>query len=95
MLELNGPATTASLLKNIWCSVEGLGKRVPVRLIDGPERTALLTSQNLDKAAARAPLRFATLACNRLLTPATKIQRVYGQGVSTPSRPACRFAPCG
>ena len=85
VLELNGPATKDSLLDKVWCSVEGLGERVPVRLIDGPERDALLTSQNLDKAAAREPLRFGTLACNRRLTPAAKIQLVYGKGVSTPS----------
>ncbi len=85
VLQLNGPATQASVLQNVWCSVEGLGERVPVRLIDGPERAALLKSQNLDKAAAKDPLRVATLACNRRLTPATKVQLVYGQGVSTPS----------
>ncbi|MDO8249903.1 MAG: MG2 domain-containing protein, partial [Rhodoferax sp.] len=85
VLQLNGPATQASLLQNVWCSVEGLGERVPVRLIDGAERAALLKSQRLDKAAAKDPLRVATLACNRRLTPATKVQLVYGQGVSTPS----------
>ncbi|WP_029525577.1 alpha-2-macroglobulin family protein [Polaromonas glacialis] len=84
VLELNGPATTASILQNVWCSVEGLGERVPVRLIDGAERDALLKSQNLDKAAAKEPLRVATLACNRRLTPAAKIQLVYGKGVRTP-----------
>ncbi|MEO8015080.1 MAG: MG2 domain-containing protein, partial [Polaromonas sp.] len=85
VLELNGPATTASLRDKVWCSVEGLGERVPVRLIEGSERGALLKSQHLDKAAAQDPLRIATLACNRRLTPATKVQLVYGQGVSTPS----------
>ena len=85
VLELNGPATTASVRDNVWCSVEGLGERVPVRLINGAERDTLLKSQNLDKAAAKEPLRVATLACNRRLTPAAKIQLVYGKGVRTPS----------
>ena len=85
VLRLNGPATLASLQKNVWCSVEGLGERVPVRLIDGAERDTLLKSQNLDKAAAKDPLRIATLACNRRLTPDTKLQLVYGKGVATPS----------
>jgi uncharacterized protein YfaS (alpha-2-macroglobulin family) len=85
LLQLNGPATLASLQKNLWCAVDGLGERVPVKLIDGPERQALLKARNLDKAAAKEPLKFATLACNRRLTPATKIQLVYGKGVSTPS----------
>ena len=85
VLELNGPATTASLRDKVWCSVQGLGERVPVRLIEGSERGALLKSQHLELAAAQDPLRVATLACNRRLTPATKVQLVYGQGVSTPS----------
>ena len=85
VLQLNGPATQSSILQNVWCSVEGLGERVPVRLIDGTEREALLKSQNLDKAAAKDPLRFVTLTCNRRLTAATKVQLVYGKGVSTTS----------
>ncbi|MEO7400161.1 MAG: MG2 domain-containing protein, partial [Polaromonas sp.] len=84
-LQLNGQATLQSLRDKVWCSVEGLGERVPVRLIEGADRAALLKSQHLDQAAAKDPLRYATLACNRRLTPATKIQLVYGQGVSTPS----------
>ena len=58
VLQLNGPAAQASMLQNVWCSVEGLGERVPVRLIGGAEREALLKSQNLDKAAAKDPLRW-------------------------------------
>ncbi|MDP3825263.1 MAG: MG2 domain-containing protein, partial [Polaromonas sp.] len=85
VLQLNGPATLASVRENVWCSVEGLGERVPVKLIEGKEREALLKSQNLDKAAEKDPLRVVTLACNRRLTPASKLQLVYGKGVSTPS----------
>ncbi len=85
VLQLNGQATLASVRDNIWCSVEGLGERVPVKLIEGKERDALLKSQNLDKAAAKDPLTVVTLACNRRLTPASKLQLVYGKGVTTPS----------
>lgn len=85
LLQLNGPATLQSIRENVWCAAEGLGERVPVKLIDGKEREELLKSQGLDKAAAKDPLRYVTLACNRRLTPATKVQLVYGKGVSTPS----------
>ncbi|OYY36702.1 MAG: alpha-2-macroglobulin [Polaromonas sp. 39-63-25] len=85
VLQLNGPATLASIRENVWCSVEGLGERVPVKLIEGKERDALLKSQNLDKAAGKDPLSVVTLACNRRLTPASKLQLVYGKGVATPS----------
>ena len=85
LLQLNGAATLKSIQDNMWCSVEGLGERVPVKLIEGKERDALLKSQGLEKAAIAEPLKFVTLACNRRLTPASKIQLVYGKGVSTPS----------
>ena len=85
VLQLNGPATLKSILDHVWCEVDSLGERVPVRLIDGPQRDALLKSQHLTKLAAREPLSFVTLTCNRRLTPATKVQLVYGKGVSTPA----------
>nr|WP_315490209.1 MG2 domain-containing protein [uncultured Rhodoferax sp.] len=83
-LRLNGPATLASLQANVWCSVEGLGERVAIRLIDGKDRTALLKSQGLEAAAAKDPLSIVTMACNRTLTPSARVQIVFGQGVSTP-----------
>ncbi len=84
LLQLSGPATLQSVQDKVWCAVEGLGERVPVRLIAGAERDSLLKSQGLDKAAATEPLKFVTLACNRRLTPSAKVQLVYGKGVSTP-----------
>ena len=85
LLELNGAATLQSISKSVWCAVDGLGERVPVKLIEGKEREALLKSHRSDKAAAKEPLKFVTLACNRRFTPASKVQIVYGKGVSTPS----------
>ncbi len=85
VLRLNGPATLASLQASVSCSVEGLGERVPVRLIEGRQREELLKALSLDKAAARDPLRYATLACNRRLPPSARVQLVYGLGVATPS----------
>ncbi|MBC7917895.1 MAG: alpha-2-macroglobulin, partial [Rhodoferax sp.] len=84
-LRLNGPATLASVQANVWCAVEGLGERVAVRLIDGADRAALLKAQGLEQQAARDPLSVVTLACNRRLTPAAKVQLVYGKGVATPA----------
>ena len=85
VLRLNGPATEASLQSNVWCAVEGLGERVPVRLIGGNDRTALLMANGWDKAAAKEPQRYVTLACNRRFTPDSRVAVVYGKGVATPS----------
>ena len=85
LLRLNGAATLNSIQDNVWCAAEGLGERVAVKLIGGSEREAFLKSQGLEKAAAQESLKFVTLTCNRRLTPASKVQIVYGKGVSTPS----------
>jgi hypothetical protein len=85
VLRLNGAATEASLQSHVWCAVEGLGERVPVRLIDGADRAALLKANGWDKAAAKEPQRYATLACNRRFTPDSRVSIVFGKGVATPS----------
>jgi uncharacterized protein YfaS (alpha-2-macroglobulin family) len=85
VLRLNGSATVASVQSNVWCAVEGLGERVPVRLIDGKDRAALLKANGWDKPAAQEPLRYVTLACNRRFTPDSKVSIVVGKGVATPS----------
>ncbi len=85
LLELNGPATLQSVRDNVWCAADGVGERVPVRLLEGSERDTLLKSLSRDKEAAKEPLRYVALQCNRTLTPASRVQLVYGKGVATPS----------
>ncbi|MBP9785350.1 MAG: alpha-2-macroglobulin, partial [Giesbergeria sp.] len=85
VLQLSGPATLASVKASAWCSMEGVGERIPVRLIDGAQRGELLKALRLDKEAAKAPLTIATLACNRRLTAGSKLQLVVGKGLATPS----------
>ena len=82
---LNGPATAASVRDNLWCALDGVGERVPVRLLEGSEREALLKAYGIDKAAAREPLRHVSFACARRFTPASKVRIVYGKGIATPS----------
>jgi alpha-2-macroglobulin len=85
VLRLSGEATLASVRAHIWCTSDSLGERVPVRLLEGKERAELLKAQHVDKDAARSPLSFVTLACNRRLNSAAKVQLVFEKGVATPS----------
>ena len=85
VLELNGAATLDSVRQNVWCSADGVGERIPVKLLDGDQRAGLLKAFGRDKAAEKEPLRFITMQCNRTLTPGAKVQIVYGKGVATPS----------
>ena len=91
VIRLNGAATTESLQANLWCAVDGLGERVPIRLIDGEARANLLTAMGMDKDAAQDPQRYVAFSCNRRLTPASRVQVVYGKGVTTPSGVANRI----
>jgi alpha-2-macroglobulin len=81
VLRMNGPATEASALQSIWCESNGLGNRIPVKTTDAPSRTALLKHFRLEKDSARV----LTLTCQQALPAATKMQLVYGAGVTGPS----------
>jgi len=83
--ELNGPATPESVRAHMWCAADGLGERVPVTLVEGEQRDALLKAFGYERAARQDPLRVVTLQCNRTLTPGSRLQIVYGKGVATPS----------
>ncbi len=85
LLQLNGAATAQSLRENVWCAVEGLGERVPVNLVEGEQRDALLKANGLAESAAKDAQRYITLQCRRALAPASRVTLVYGQGVATPS----------
>ena len=82
VLRLSGPATVQSIRANVWCAVEGLGERVPVRLVDGKDRDAVIKVNGLEKEATLDPLSIVTLACNRTLPASAKVQLVFGAGVS-------------
>ena len=67
-LRLTGAATADSLKQRVWCTSEGVGERIPVQLIDGKDRDAVLKQRHWDKDAAKHPQNYAVLACNRRLT---------------------------
>ncbi|RIX77389.1 alpha-2-macroglobulin family protein [Acidovorax cavernicola] len=85
VLELNGAATIESVRQNVWCAADGVGERIPAKLLEGEARTELLKAFHREREAAKDPLRFITMQCNRTLTPGAKVQVVYGKGVATPS----------
>ncbi|MDR5811927.1 MG2 domain-containing protein [Caballeronia sp. LZ019] len=81
VLRLNGPATQASVLDHVWCESSALGNRIPVRMSDDATRKALLEHFGYQKESDRV----LTLACQQRLPSASKMQLVFGQGVTGPS----------
>jgi alpha-2-macroglobulin len=47
ILKLDAVATTASVGEHAWCAIDGVVERVPVQVIDGAERTAILAQSRL------------------------------------------------
>jgi hypothetical protein len=80
-LLLNGAATAASIERFGHCQASGLGERLPLKVIDGPVREAILKAVNLQAQQARV----ATVRCARPLPPGAKLELVWGRGIATPS----------
>ncbi|RRD57645.1 alpha-2-macroglobulin [Comamonadaceae bacterium OH2545_COT-014] len=85
VLHLTGPATAASVKDKVWCSLPDVGERVPVRLLEGAPRAALLKALGHEQAAQAQPQQWLALQCQRRFTPGTQVRLVYGTGVATPS----------
>ena len=83
LLRLNGEADAASVLRSVWCEVEGIGERIAVRLVDGAARAQLLAqlSRDLD------PKRVLLLACERPFPPEARVRLVWGPGVVAAGQP--------
>ena len=78
-LLLNGPATADSIERFAYCEFAGVGERVPVKLITGPTRDAILKAVGLVPQQARS----VTLQCARPAAPEAKVSLVWGKGIAT------------
>ncbi len=83
ILELNGAAVEASLGAAAWCEVEGIGERLPVRVLAGAARAALLKARRLERDAAR----IVVLSCQRPLPHDSAVRLVWGRGIAAAADP--------
>ena len=78
-LLLNGAATADSIQRFAYCEFAGVGERVPVRIIAGATRDAILKAVGLVPQQARS----VTLQCARPVAPDSKVSLVWGKGIAT------------
>ena len=83
ILQLNGPVVEASLTGNVACEVEGIGERLPVRVVGGAVRDDLLKARKLEKNAAR----IVVVACQRPLPNDVALRLVWGKGIASAANP--------
>ena len=83
LLRLNGTPEPASVLASAWCEVEGVGERIPVRLIEGAARTDALRQMRRDIGPGQIVL----LACQRPFPADVGVRLVWGAGVAAAGQP--------
>jgi uncharacterized protein YfaS (alpha-2-macroglobulin family) len=84
VLRFNGAVKPESLQASTWCLAQGLGEAIPVRLIGGEQRKAVLKAAYIDKDSWDDAA-IQVLQCKRRLPPQAKFQLRVGPGVQAAS----------
>ena len=84
LLRLSGAVTPASVQANAWCEAEGIGERLPLVIVGGAEREAVLKARRISKEAADAAL---LARCQRPLPPDARVRLVWGKGIAAQANP--------
>ena len=80
IIETSGAVRRDSVERNVWCEADGVGQRIPVRVLAEAQRSEILT-------ALRRPARpeLLVLSCAERLPAGAKMRLVWGKGVEMAS----------
>ena len=70
-----GPVQAASVEQNAWCEAEGVGNRIPLRLLTGKLREDTLAAANRSEKEA------VVASCSERLPAGGKMKLVWGKGI--------------
>ncbi len=102
LLGLDAPATTPSIEQHAFCVIEGIGEQIPVSVLSGEKREAILKGIRKkrylyrrltgaeDEAAKTRENNIVALQCQRTLPAAHQVSLVWGKGIAAPSGLATR-----
>jgi hypothetical protein len=76
LIEASGPLKRESVEKYVWCEANGVGNRIPVRLLSDPERDAALATFHRTPTPGSLGL-----ACTTALATGARMKLVWGKGV--------------
>ncbi len=76
---LDGDPDEASLIQNVYCSVDGIKERVGIRLITGAEKLDFLKTVGRDNDKRPTVV----FDCRRQLSPESRVDIVWGKGVTS------------
>ncbi len=79
LVEWNGAVLESTLAAHAGCEVEGIGERLPQRIVGGATREALLKARQIEPARAA---RMLVAHCARPLPNDTAVRLVFGPGIA-------------
>ncbi len=82
LFRLDAPATQASIMKNVSCSIEGVREQVAIRLITGEERRRVLRGMAVPKKEEDNVVLF---QCRQTFPPKAHVKVIWGRGVASKS----------
>ncbi len=78
LIDASGALKRASVESNVWCEADGVGNRIPVRVLSDAVRDEILVS--LYRKAEAGTI---ALACSERLPAGAKMRLVWGKGVES------------
>ncbi|MFZ4535126.1 alpha-2-macroglobulin family protein [Propionivibrio sp.] len=76
IIEASGALKRESVERNVWCEADGVGNRIPVRILDDATRNAILATLHVDVQPGTL-----AIACSERLPAGAKMRLVWGKGV--------------
>ena len=78
LIEINSPVKRESVERNVWCEADGVGNRIPARILPDKVRDEMAASQHISGNAQRL-----ALTCAERLPAGAKMRLVWGKGVES------------
>jgi len=76
VIEASGALKRESVERNVWCEADGVGQRIPVRILPDDMRDAILATLHRDMQPGTL-----AIACSERLPAGAKMRVVWGKGV--------------
>ena len=77
LIDASGGLKRESLERNVWCEADGVGHRMPARILPDAVRNDMLAAVNRGANTANV----LAIACGERLPAGAKMRLVWGQGV--------------
>lgn len=78
IIDVSSPVKATSVEKNVWCEADGVGQRIPVKLLPKATRDAVLDNIHIGSKSTAV-----VLSCAERLPPGSKMRLTWGKGVET------------